>query len=56
MGSRKKKPKKTSLEGVLLLGLMVTVLFFVCSLVLLRHPAGAVLFPLQAGTALPDSR
>jgi len=56
MVTGKKKPQKGSLEGLLLLGLVVCVFVFVCSLLLSRHPAGAILFPFQAGTALSETR
>ena len=56
MAVGKKKPQKSSLEGLLLLGLVITVFLFVCGLLLSRHPAGSVLFPMQAGTALSDPR
>lgn len=56
MAVGKKKPQKTSMEGLLLLGLVICVFLFVCTLLLFRHPAGSVLFPLQAGTVLSDPR
>lgn len=52
MGTRRKKPQKGSHEGALLLAVLLTVLLFVCSLLFQRHPAGAVLAPLQNGTTI----
>jgi hypothetical protein len=48
--ARKKKPRKSTLEGVLLLSIVILVLVLVGSLLCLRHPAASVLYPLTEST------
>jgi len=54
LANRKKKPQRSSPEGLLLLCLLITVLLMVGSVILSRNPAGAVIFPLQASDTFPD--
>jgi hypothetical protein len=52
---RKKKPQKATMEGMLLLSIVILMALFVGSFLFLKHPAAAVLYPLSQATTV-DSR
>lgn len=49
---RKKKPQKATMEGMLLLSIVILTALLVGSFLFLKHPAAAVLYPLTEGTTV----
>ena len=49
---RKKQPQKATMEGMLLLSIVILIALLVGSFLFLKHPAAAVLYPLTEGATV----
>ena len=51
---RKKQPQKATMEGTLLLVIVILMALFVGSFLFLKHPAAAVLYPLSEAVTVDN--